>query len=116
MSLIVSHHLLLCATSTKNLCCDFEIGNESWEKLKQVVKELGLENINRPGGIVMRSKVDCLRICKNGPILLIWPDGVWYGNITPEKIEVIVKEHLVKGNLLDEWIIKRTDKLLGCLN
>ncbi|MEB3326342.1 MAG: (2Fe-2S) ferredoxin domain-containing protein, partial [Synechococcus sp.] len=61
----VSHHLLLCATPTKALCCpDPAVGAASWDTLK------------RPGGIVLRSKADCLRIGAEGPILLIWPDGV----------------------------------------
>ena len=116
MSIKVSHLLLLCATSKNASCCEFSIGAASWAKRKEVVKKFDLENPQRSEGIVLRSKVDCLRICKNGPILLIWPDGVWYGIITPEIIEIIVKEHLIKGHFLDDWIIKRTDKLLGFLN
>ena len=112
MSLLVSHHLLLCATSKKASCCDYLIGNASWERLKKLLKELDLENPNRSSGIVLRSKVDCLRICNDGPILLIWPDGIWYGGVTPKRIELIIHEHLVKGRQLEEWIIQRTDKPL----
>ena len=61
-----------------------------WKKLKELIKELNLENHQRPEGIVLRSKVDCLRVCKEGPILLVWPDGIWYREVTPEKIEVII--------------------------
>ena len=52
-----------------------------------MVKELDLEDVERPQGVVLRSKVDCLRICSDGPILLIWPDGIWYGGVTPERTE-----------------------------
>ena len=73
-----------------------------------ILKEFNLQDLNRPEGIVMRSKVDCLRICKNGPILLIWPDGIWYEGVTPERIEKIVLEHILNGKVLNNWILKRT--------
>tara|TARA_B100000700_G_C14388562_1_gene553721 strand:+ start:88 stop:459 length:372 start_codon:yes stop_codon:yes gene_type:complete len=108
MDLKVSHHLLLCATPSKALCCQSEEGKDSWSRLKSLIKELNLENYKRPEGIVLRSKVDCLRVCQGGPILLIWPDGIWYGNVTPERIESIIYNHIIKGKPLDNWIIKYT--------
>ena len=74
----VSHHLLLCATATKAKCCDPALGAQTWNQLKSVVRELNLENTERPEGIVLRSKADCLRVRERGPILLVWPDGIWY--------------------------------------
>jgi len=105
---LISHHLLLCATPTKALCCpDPELGVASWNRLKQLVRELGLEDPARPQGIVMRTKADCLRICAEGPILLIWPDGVIYGGVTAERIERIIKEHVVGGVPIEDWVVGR---------
>ena len=104
----ISHHLLLCTAASKALCCDSALGLASWLTLKQLIRELGLENPNRPEGIVLRSKVDCLRICRQGPILLIWPDGCWYEQVTPEKLAVILNEHVVGGNPCEQWIIRWT--------
>ncbi|KGG15556.1 Ferredoxin [Prochlorococcus sp. MIT 0602] len=56
----------------------------------------------------MRSKVDCLRICNSGPILLIWPEGIWYQNVSPSRIEVIIKSHIIEGIPIKEWIFKET--------
>tara|TARA_Y100001968_G_C19453728_1_gene770634 strand:- start:4092 stop:4463 length:372 start_codon:yes stop_codon:yes gene_type:complete len=106
MNNLISHHLLLCATPTKPLCHKSNIGISSWNKLKKVIKELNLEDPNRKEGIVLRSKVDCLRVCQEGPILLIWPEGIWYGGITPERIELIIKKHVIEGSPLKDWIIK----------
>ena len=51
--------LLLCATPTKALCCpDQELGVASWNRLKQLVRELGLEDPARPQVIVLRTKAD----------------------------------------------------------
>ena len=104
----VSHHLLLCATPTKALCSpDPELGAASWARLKQLVRELGLEDPARPAGIVLRTKADCLRICAEGPILLIWPDGVIYGGVSPERIEVILRDHVIGGVPIEAWVVER---------
>jgi (2Fe-2S) ferredoxin len=104
----VSHHLLLCATPTKALCCpDPELGAASWARIKQLVRELGLENPAREQGIVLRTKADCLRICAEGPILLIWPDGVIYGGVTAERIERILREHVIGGVPIETWVVGR---------
>ena len=105
----IAHHLLLCATPSHNLCSpeDPAVGLASWERLKALVRELDLEKPGRPGGIILRNKADCLRICASGPILLIWPEGIVYGGVTPERIERIVVEHVVGGQPIDGWIVKR---------
>ena len=104
----VSHHLLLCATPSKALCCpDPAVGAASWDALKRLVRELGLEDPARPEGIVLRTKADCLRLCAGGPILLIWPEGTVYGGIGPERIESILREHVIGGQPIEQWIIKR---------
>jgi len=103
----VAHHLLLCATPSKALCCpDPALGAASWDTLKRLVRELGLEDPARPEGIVLRSKADCLRICSQGPVLLIWPDGLVYGGVTPERIERIVHEHVIGGQPIHAWVVR----------
>ncbi|MBM5797081.1 MAG: (2Fe-2S) ferredoxin domain-containing protein [Cyanobacteria bacterium M_surface_7_m2_040] len=104
----VSHHLLLCATPTKALCCpDQALGAASWETLKRLVRELGLEDPTRPGGVVLRNKADCLRICTDGPVLLIWPEGIVYGGVTADRVERIVREHVIGGRAIEAWIVRR---------
>ena len=105
---MIAHHLLLCATPSKALCCpDPSLGQASWETLKRLVRELGLEKLDRPGGVVMRTKADCLRICGAGPVLLIWPEGIVYGGVTAERIERIVHEHVIGGHPIEPWIVQR---------
>ena len=105
---MISHHLLLCATPSKAICCpDPAVGAASWEKLKNLVRVWGLEDPSRVQGIVLRTKADCLRICGDGPVLLIWPDGIVYGGVSPERIERILREHVINGQPIEPWIIKR---------
>ena len=104
----VSHHLLLCATPSKALCCpDPAVGTASWEALKRLVRQWGLEEPQRPGGVVLRSKADCLRLCREGPVLLVWPDGLVYGGVTPERIERILRQHVIGGEPVQEWVLER---------
>jgi len=103
----VAHHLLLCATPTKPLCCDPVTGAASWARLKELVRSLGLDDPTRPEGTVLRTKADCLRVCQGGPILLIWPEGIVYGGVTPERVERILLEHILGGTPIEEWIVGR---------
>ena len=104
----ISHHLLLCATPAKALCCpDPTVGPASWDALKRLVRELGLDDPKRTQGIVLRSKADCLRICAEGPVLLIWPEGTVYGGVTPERIERILREHVIDGQVIEAWCLKQ---------
>ncbi len=104
----VSHHLLLCATPAKALCCpDPAIGAASWDALKRLVREWGLEDPQRPEGIVLRSKADCLRLCAEGPVLLIWPEGCVYGGVIPERIETILRQHVLAGQPVQEWLLRQ---------
>lgn len=53
-------------------------------------------------GEVVITNTGCFGICDKGPIVVIYPEGVWYGNVTKEDVQRIVEEHLEGGNPVKE--------------
>jgi (2Fe-2S) ferredoxin len=96
-----SRHVLLCTGPT---CCTEKEGLEAWEELKKQIKEQGLTSGDNA---CYRTKVGCLRLCESGPIATVYPEGIWYANMSKLNIGAFVKNHLVDGVPLEDLVITK---------
>jgi (2Fe-2S) ferredoxin len=113
----VQRHIFLCADQTNPRCAPREETHRLWTHLKSRLKDLDVASAPpkwqgdmaadpdpvEPGtGTVLRTKADCLRICEQGSIAVVYPEGTWYAGLDTEKLDRIIDEHLLGGQPVTE--------------
>lgn len=113
-------HIFLCADQTNAKCAPRSETHELWTHLKARLKEIDAstappawqgtdkyEPVTPGDGTVLRSKVDCLRICEQGCIAIVYPEGTWYAGLDRDKLDRVIDEHLIGGNPVEDLVFVR---------
>lgn len=90
------HHIFVCTNQKAEgkACCGAEHGMELVEKFREAIIERGLK------GKVRAQKSGCLDACKSGPVVVIYPSGVYYGGVKKKDVSVIIDQHIIKGEIV----------------
>lgn len=96
-----SRHVLVC---TGGFCQDNGNGRAIYSRLALLLQREGL--LFGPTR-VKRSEAPCLGVCGGGPIVCVYPEGVWYHHVTLELLERIVMEHLKEGRVIEDYVFHR---------
>jgi (2Fe-2S) ferredoxin len=94
-------HMFICIGPD---CCSDKEGQRAWDHLKAAAAKV---NKSKGAPKLYRTKVGCLRICEAGPTGVVYPDGTWYGCLTPANLDRVVEQHLIGGKEVEDLVIGR---------
>jgi (2Fe-2S) ferredoxin len=96
-----ARHVLVCVGG---FCSPDHQGRELYQLLPTLLQREGLLfGPNR----VKRGETPCLGVCTGGPIVVVYPDGIWYGGVTPALLDRIVVEHLRGNRVVEDAVFHR---------
>jgi len=102
--MIYKHHVFFCTNQRNDgrKCCEDSGASEARDYAKTRVKSLGL---NTPGGVRVNN-AGCLGQCEKGPVVVVYPQGVWYHYTNREDIDEIIDQHLGHDRVVERLKIE----------
>ncbi len=99
----LKYHIFICTScringQQKGLC----YSKDSVDLVNKFMEELDDRDLSNE---VLVTNTGCFGICDKGPIVVVYPQGIWYGNVTEEDVEKIVEQHIEGGKVVEELVI-----------
>jgi (2Fe-2S) ferredoxin len=92
------YHIFVCTSCRVNgKQQGFCYSKKSVEVVNAFMEEIESRDLS---GEVMMTNTGCFGICSQGPIVVVYPEGVWYGGVTPEDVEEIMDKHIEGGEVV----------------
>ncbi|WP_459476419.1 2Fe-2S ferredoxin [Clostridium saccharoperbutylacetonicum] len=99
----LKYHIFVCASCRVNGIqkgmCYSKDSVKVVQKFMEEVEDRDLINE------VMVTNTGCLGVCNKGPVVVVYPEGTWYGNVTVDDVERIVEEHIEGGKVVEDLVI-----------
>ena len=96
-------HIFVCTSSrpngTQKGFCHTKTGVDVMQKFMEEIEERG------SGGEVFLTNTGCFGICEKGPIVVVYPDNVWYGSVCAEDVAEILDSHIDGGTPVERLLI-----------
>ncbi|HQU14469.1 MAG: 2Fe-2S ferredoxin [Chromatiales bacterium 21-64-14] len=93
------YHVFFCTNQREDgsACCQNHDARAVRDYAKARTKALGLTG----AGGVRINLAGCMDRCSQGPVLVVYPEAVWYTYVDTEDIDEIIEEHLIHGRVVD---------------
>lgn len=93
------HHVFFCCNEREagQTCCNALGASQMQAYAKDRIGELGLKG----AGLVRINRAGCLERCDQGPVMVVYPEAVWYTYVDKEDVEEIIQEHLINGRVVE---------------
>lgn len=97
------YHIFVCTScringQQKGFC----FSKDSVDIVQKFMEEIDGRDLS---GDVMITNTGCFGICDKGPIVVVYPEGTWYGNVTKDDVEKIMDQHIEGGTIVEELVI-----------
>lgn len=100
-------HLMICCDTDEKDCASKKQMKRSKKHLKKRLKELGVYK----NGVVRVTPTQCLDVCRDGPVGVVYPEGTWYGRLDEENLDRVIEQHLIGGEVVEDLVIARADPI-----
>ena len=97
------HHVFFCLNQRPEgeACCQDKGAEAAFDHMKARVKKLGLSG----EGKVRINRSGCLDRCAQGPLMVVYPQAIWYMFVDNDDIDEIIESHLMNGIVVERLVI-----------
>ena len=97
------HHVFFCLNQRENgeACCMDKGAEAAFDHMKARVKKLGLNG----EGKVRINRSGCLDRCELGPLMVIYPQAIWYTFVDNDDIDEIIESHLINSKVGERLVV-----------